>query len=206
MRAAQAHRALLLPPQALTPQPSITALMRSGMPPACWRTSYLRWSACWRSAACRTMCQSRTEKRKDRTMTKHRIMGHNELRDEMIAVARGKKKAPTDAHEQSFEFVEALMRLLTPENRELLAIIGDRKPQSIAELAQFSGRAAPNLTRTLSKLEPVGFVRFQEPLRRRMGDGRLPQGRDLLCPKREGEIAPLSRPAAAGERDRLCHA
>ena len=46
----------------------------------------------------------------------------------------------------------------------------------------------------------------RRPLRRRMGDGRLPQGRDLLCPKREGEIATLSRPAAAGERDRLCPA
>ena len=85
-------------------------------------------------------------------MTRHRIMSHNELRNEMIAVAKGEKKAPADAHEQSFESVEALMRLLTPENRELLAIIRDRKPQSIAELAQLSGRAAPNLTRTLSKL------------------------------------------------------
>ena len=129
-------------------------------------------------------------------MTKHRIMGHNELRDEMIAVAPGKKKAPTDAHEQSFESVDALMRLLTPENRELLAIIGDRKPQSIAELAQFSGRAAPNLTRTLSKLESVGFVRFQEPLRRRMGDGRLPQGRDLLCGP-EGLEPPTKRSSSS---------
>ena len=101
-------------------------------------------------------------------MTRHRIMSHNELRDEMIAVAKGEKKAPADAHEQSFESVEALMRLLTPENRELLAIIRDRKPQSIAELAQLSGRAAPNLTRTLSKLEAVGFVRFQEDERRKI--------------------------------------
>ena len=98
-------------------------------------------------------------------MTRHRIMSHNELRNEMIAVAKGEKKAPADAHEQSFE---ALMRLLTPENRELLAIIRDRKPQSIAELAQLSGRAAPNLTRTLSKLEAVGFVRFQEDERRKI--------------------------------------
>ncbi len=70
-------------------------------------------------------------------MTKHRIMGHNELRDEMIAVARGKKKAPTDAHEQSFESVDALMRLLTPENRELLAISAMRNHDQLPSWRSF---------------------------------------------------------------------
>jgi len=101
-------------------------------------------------------------------MTRHRITSHSGLRDEMMAVARGEKPAPPDAGEQSFESVDALMRLLTPENRVLLAIIRDRKPQSIAELATFSGRAAPNLTRTLAKLEAVGFVRMEEDDRRRV--------------------------------------
>ena len=40
----------------------------------------------------------------------------------------------------------------------MLALIRDRKPRTIAELADMSGRAAPNLTRTLEKLEAVGFV------------------------------------------------
>jgi predicted transcriptional regulator len=53
------------------------------------------------------------------------------------------------------------MRLLTPENRALLAIIRDRKPQSVAELAQLTGRAQPNLTRTLGKLSAVGFVEMK---------------------------------------------
>lgn len=101
-------------------------------------------------------------------MTKHRIVSHSKLRDEMMAVARGERPAPPDAAEQSFESVEALMRLLTPENRQLLALIRDRKPKSIAELAQLSGRAAPNLTRTLAKLEAVGFVRMEEDARRRV--------------------------------------
>jgi predicted transcriptional regulator len=95
-------------------------------------------------------------------MTKHAIMSHRTLRDQMKAVARGEKKAPSNAGKQSFESLAALMRLLTPDNRKLLAIIRDRKPQSIAELATFSGRAAPNLTRTLAKLEAVGFVRMDD--------------------------------------------
>lgn len=101
-------------------------------------------------------------------MTRHKIISHRELRDEMLAVASGRKPAPADAGDQSFESVEALMRLLTPENRKLLAIIRDRKPQSIAELSAFSGRAAPNLTRTLAKLEAAGFVRMNEDARRKV--------------------------------------
>jgi predicted transcriptional regulator len=60
------------------------------------------------------------------------------------------------------------MRLLTPENRELLALIRDRKPQSVAELAALSGRAASNLLRTLAKLEAVGFVRMKTVKRRKV--------------------------------------
>jgi predicted transcriptional regulator len=101
-------------------------------------------------------------------MTQHRIVSHSKLREEMMAVARGQIPAPPDAGGQSFESVEALMRLLTPDNRKLLAIIRDRKPQSIAELATFSGRAAPNLARTLAKLEAVGFVRMEEDQKRKV--------------------------------------
>ena len=50
------------------------------------------------------------------------------------------------------------MRLLTPETRRLLSVIRDLKPQSVAELVQATGRAQPNLTRTLAKLEAAGFV------------------------------------------------
>jgi predicted transcriptional regulator len=101
-------------------------------------------------------------------MTEHRIISHTELRDEMMAVARGEKPAPDYAGKQTFESVEALTRLLTRENRELLAIIRDRKPQSIAELAEMTGRAQPNLTRTLAKLEAVGFIRMRTVERRKV--------------------------------------
>jgi predicted transcriptional regulator len=80
----------------------------------------------------------------------------------MKAVARGERKASRNASAPSFESIDALMRLLTPENRELLAIIRDQKPQSIAELSELTGRAPPNLTRTLGKLEAVGFVRMKK--------------------------------------------
>ncbi|MDE1980747.1 MAG: MarR family transcriptional regulator [Betaproteobacteria bacterium] len=97
-----------------------------------------------------------------------KIQSHASLRKEMIAVARGEKSAPKDAGGISFESVEALLRLLTPQNRKLLAVIRDKKPQSIAELAELTGRASPNLTRTLGKLEAVGFVRLESVDRRKI--------------------------------------
>jgi len=89
------------------------------------------------------------------------------LREEMRAVARGERSAPSDASAPSFNSVEAIVRLLTPDNRRLLTVIRDRKPQSVAELVQMTGRAQPNLTRTLAKLEAAGFVRMTTHGRRK---------------------------------------
>lgn len=94
-------------------------------------------------------------------MTKRKIQPLHELEAEMRAVARGERTAPKDAAAASFNSVDVLMRLLTPENRRLMATIRDKKPKSIAELAKLSGRAPSNLTRTLNKLEDAGLVKMQ---------------------------------------------
>ena len=101
-------------------------------------------------------------------MKQVKIQGHEALRKEMKAVARGETAASKNAGGISFDSVEALLRLLTPQNRALLAVIRDKKPQSIAELAELTGRAQPNLTRTLGKLEAIGFVRFTSVNRRKI--------------------------------------
>jgi predicted transcriptional regulator len=100
-------------------------------------------------------------------MTTFKIQSLRSLREEMRAVARGQRRAPADAAMPSFNSVDALVRLLTPENRKLLAIIRDRKPQSVAELAEMTGRAQPNLTRTLAKLEGAGFIKLKTVGRRK---------------------------------------
>ena len=86
------------------------------------------------------------------------IQSLSSLREEMKAVARGERPAPVEARKPSFNSVEAVVRLLTPDNRRLLALIRDRKPRSVAELVVMTGRAQPNLTRTLAKLEAAGFI------------------------------------------------
>ena len=100
-------------------------------------------------------------------MKRLRVISLDALEQQMRAVARGERPAPVDAARPSFNSVEAVVRLLTLENRKLLALIRDRKPQSIAELVQMTGRAQPNLTRTLAKLEAAGFIRMKSTGRRR---------------------------------------
>ena len=100
-------------------------------------------------------------------MKRAKVQSLQSLREEMKAVARGERPAPPDAGKPSFNSVEAVVRLLTPDNRRLLALIRDRKPQSVAELVEITGRAQPNLTRTLAKLEAAGFIRMKTVGRRK---------------------------------------
>ncbi len=100
-------------------------------------------------------------------MKRAKVRSLQSLREEMKAVARGERPAPPDASKPSFNSVEAVVRLLTPDNRRLLALIRDRKPQSVAELVEITGRAQPNLTRTLAKLEAAGFIKMKTVGRRK---------------------------------------
>jgi predicted transcriptional regulator len=101
-------------------------------------------------------------------MTKYKVQGHKTLFDEMKAVARGEKAAPADAAMPSVESAEVLLRLLTKENRELLRLIRDEKPESVADLARMSHRAQSNLLRTLNKLEAFGLIEMRAAGNRRM--------------------------------------
>ena len=118
-----------------------------------------------------------------------KVQSLRSLREEMKAVARGDRPAAAEAARPSFNSVRAVVRLLTPENRQLLALIRDHKPQSVAELVALTGRAQPNLTRTLAKLEAAGFITMKT-----IGRRRTPS---VTIKKIVVEIDPYS------ERDRL---
>lgn len=102
---------------------------------------------------------------------KMKIQYMQDMKKEMLSVARGERKAPADAAQISFESIDAVFRLLTRENRFLLATIDQKKPESVAELATLVKRAEPNVSRTLSKLEALGFVR----LRQGAGKAKIPE-------------------------------
>ena len=102
---------------------------------------------------------------------KMKIQSMQSLKKEMLSVARGERKAPADAAQVSFESIASVLRLLTPENRFLLATIDRKKPMSVADLARLVKRAEPNVSRTLGKLEALGFVR----LRQGAGKSKIPE-------------------------------
>ncbi|HVC60977.1 MAG TPA: transcriptional regulator [Acetobacteraceae bacterium] len=102
-----------------------------------------------------------------------KVQPMKDLIAQMRAVARGEATAPADAAEPTVESAEALLRLLTPDNRNLLRTIRDTKPQSIAELARLTNRAEPNLVRTLGKLEAFGLLEMRTINRRRVPTAKV---------------------------------
>lgn len=100
-------------------------------------------------------------------MTTPHVQSFASLREEMIAVARGERKAPRHAAEPSVHSADLIARLLTPENRVLMSTIRDQRPKSVAALAVLTHRAPSNLTRTLDKLAAVGLVTFASVGRRK---------------------------------------
>ena len=85
------------------------------------------------------------------TMSKPRSL--IDLREEMRAVARGERDAsPRPAG--------LLMSALSGEALELLSVIWNARPATIGALAELTGRAQPNVSRSLQQLARLGLVRL----------------------------------------------
>ncbi|ODP31230.1 helix-turn-helix domain-containing protein [Pandoraea sp. ISTKB] len=59
-----------------------------------------------------------------------------------------------------FDTWRQLAGVLSDENRALLRLMREREPRTVLELAELSGRAASNLSRTLRTMESHGLVRL----------------------------------------------
>lgn len=59
-----------------------------------------------------------------------------------------------------FDSWRQMASLLSDENRALLRLMRERQPRTVLELAEWSGRAASNLSRTLRHLERHGLVKM----------------------------------------------
>lgn len=83
-----------------------------------------------------------------------------------MAIARGDYVPNRDEPKVWFQSLETLAQVLSDKNRSLLALIAEAKPASLSELAEQSGRAKSNLSRTLRTMERYGLVHFEK------GEGR----------------------------------
>jgi predicted transcriptional regulator len=90
------------------------------------------------------------------------IASYADMKVRTMAIARGEYQPKRGEPRVWFTSMESFSRVLSDRNRKLLDLIAAAQPNSIAELAELSGRAKSNLSRTLKTLEGYGLVRLQE--------------------------------------------
>ena len=86
------------------------------------------------------------------------IMSREDYKKRTIAIARGDYKPKRGEPKVWFESVQSMAQVLSKENRELLRIIEEQKPESLKELEVISGRKRSNLSRTLKTMSRYGIV------------------------------------------------
>lgn len=86
-----------------------------------------------------------------------------------IAIAKGKYKPRKEEPSIWFESLNSMSQVLSSDNQNLLKVIIEHKPRSLAELEKISNRKKSNLSRTLKTLEKYGIVEL---------------------PKKEGKLVP----------------
>lgn len=79
-----------------------------------------------------------------------------------LAIARGEYFPTPNEPKVWFQSLETMSQVLSDRNRALLALIAQTEPQSLTELAEKTGRAKSNLSRTLKTMERYGLVHFEE--------------------------------------------
>jgi predicted transcriptional regulator len=89
------------------------------------------------------------------------IMPLKEFQAYTRAIVTGKHKRKRGEPKIWFHSMASLAQVLSDQNRRLLGLIADQKPESISELARLSDRSQSNLTRTLKTLERYGLVKMK---------------------------------------------
>ena len=90
------------------------------------------------------------------------IISKEDYKKRSIAIAKGQYSPKSSEPKIWFESLQSMAQVLSNENRELLKIIIDVKPDSIRELEEISGRKSSNLSRTLKMLARYGIVELKK--------------------------------------------
>lgn len=86
------------------------------------------------------------------------IMPQDKIRERMLEIARGEYRPAPEDPKVWFTSMKSLAEVLSDENRALLKVITDTKPESISALAEITGRKQGNLSRTLKTMSHYGLV------------------------------------------------
>jgi predicted transcriptional regulator len=90
------------------------------------------------------------------------IASYKAMKARTLAIAKGEKKPRRGEPKIWFTSMESFSKLLSDRNRALLRLIVETQPESLAELANLSGRAKSNLSRTLHNMEKYGLVHLEK--------------------------------------------
>ena len=96
------------------------------------------------------------------------IASYDEMKEMTLAIARGQRKLAPQEPRVWFPSTESFAKVLSAGNRELLRVIVEKAPASLDELARITGKAKPNLSRTLRTMEGYGLVRLERGERGRI--------------------------------------
>jgi predicted transcriptional regulator len=89
------------------------------------------------------------------------ILPQERIREHLLAIARGEYKPKPSDPKIWFTSMRSLAEVLSDDNRALLKVIEQTKPQSIASLAILTGRKPGNLSRTLKTMSNYGLVEMK---------------------------------------------
>jgi predicted transcriptional regulator len=96
------------------------------------------------------------------------IASYEEMKARTMRIARGEHRVGRGEPKVWFISTESFAKVLSAGNRELLRVIVEQSPGSLDELAQITGRAKSNLSRTLKTMAGYGLVRLERGARGRI--------------------------------------
>ena len=86
---------------------------------------------------------------------------YKKIRERMLAIARGDYKPKPGEPRIWFTSMKSLAEVLSDDDRALLRVIAEAKPESISALAEITGRHPSNLSRTLKTMSNYGIVELK---------------------------------------------
>ncbi|MBI4408510.1 MAG: helix-turn-helix domain-containing protein [Gemmatimonadetes bacterium] len=127
------------------------------------------------------------------TTLKVGIASYGEMKARTLRIARGELRVARDEPKVWFTSTESFAKLLSAKNRELLRVIDEHAPGSLEELAQMTGRAKSNLSRTLKAMEGYGIIRLDRGERGRIKPRVLADKLELDVPLTRRSVGTRSR-------------
>ncbi len=116
------------------------------------------------------------------TTLKVGIASYAEMKRRTMAVARGKLRTSSGEPKVWFTSTESFAKVLSAGNRELLRVIARHSPGSLDELVRLTGKAKPNLSRTLKTMAGYGLIRLRRGPRGRIAPMVLHDRVELVLP------------------------